>query len=80
MKQSITNSNDLNGDIHQRFGSRQGANNKENVCQNSIENKRTSLNKLSKFIKQKATLMNSNNINVRKEFGSNDSTVQAASA
>jgi hypothetical protein len=75
MKQSITNSQDFNGEYQHRFGSRQGLNNKENVCQNSTENRKTGLNKLSKFIKQKTNIMNSNNINVRKEFGSNDSTV-----
>jgi len=75
MKQNIANSQDFNADYQQRFGSRQGLNNKENMCQNSVEARKTGLNKLSKFIKQKANIMNSNNINVRKEFGSNDSTV-----
>lgn len=74
MKQNIANSQDFHADYQQRLGSRQGLSNKENVCQNTID-KKSGLNKLTKFIKQKANLMNSNNINVRKEFGSNDSTV-----
>jgi hypothetical protein len=50
MKQNIANSQDFHADYQQRHGSRQGLNNKENVCQNTID-KKSGLNKLTKFIK-----------------------------